>query len=383
MRKIDELFAMLETYKKEAQTLIDGQKVEEAKAKMKQIKDTKEAIEMQKELDEQEAEQMKNDAQRKKMDKEQNRVKETANAVRAIIKKITGKKLSEAENALLLPSTSESEGTNGEGYILPQDISTKIKEKLREYRSMREVVGYMPAGALSGSYPVENFETVSELIDFTDGTDGEEAEDIKFSNVSYSLKEKAAFIKLSNTLLKMTDNDLIAYIAKVFAKKAVVTENKMIVAKLKEGKAAKALTGYKDLKSLINKELDPAMLYGTKIVTNQDGFDWLDQQEDGNGRPLLQPSPADATRKMFAGYEVKAYSNGAFPSTGNKYPFFIGNLTEAVDFVDYKGLTAFAASSEAGFMQNVTVARLIEFIDVTKVDGSDKCYCYAEVTPTA
>ena len=44
---------------------------------------------------------------------------------------------------------------------------------------------------------------------------------VEFKNVSFSLKEKAAFIKLSNTLLKLTDNALIAYIVEVFAKKAV------------------------------------------------------------------------------------------------------------------------------------------------------------------
>ncbi len=57
-------------------------------------------------------------------------------------------------------------------------------------------------------------------MDFADGTDGQDSNDIKFKNVSFSLKEKAAFIKLSNTLLKLTDNALIAYIVEVFAKKS-------------------------------------------------------------------------------------------------------------------------------------------------------------------
>ena len=381
MKKMDELLIALETAKQEAQNLLDQKKIEETKNKMQEIKDLKSAIEMQKELDKEQLKQLESEAGEK--GDVQNRVKETANAVRAIIKKTSGKMLTEAENSLLLPSTSSPNGENGESYILPQDVSTKIREKLRSYRAMREVVGYMPAGAMTGSYPVENFETVSELVDFSDGTELSESDDISFTNVSYALKEKAAFISLSNTLLAMTDNDLISYVVQVFSKKALVTENKLIIAKLKEGKTAKVVGDYKDVKSLINKTLDPSMLTGTKIVTNQDGFDWLDQQEDGNKRPLLQPSPSDATKKMFGGYTIEVYSNGMLPNASGKYPLFIGNLTEAVDFVDYKGLISFATSTHAGFTKNITLARLIEFIDVIKKDNSDKCYCYVEVSPAS
>lgn len=136
-----------------------------------------------------------------------------------MIKKVTGKQLTEAENSLLLPSPTGSEGTNGESYILPEDVSTLIHKKIRQYKSMREVLGYMPGSALTGSFPIEDFETLTGLVDFTDGTDGEDNTEVKFKNVKYSLKEKAAFIKLSNTLLNLTDNALIDYIVEVFLKK--------------------------------------------------------------------------------------------------------------------------------------------------------------------
>lgn len=391
MKKSLEMKNKLETMKNQVQTLVDENKILEAEAKMEEVKTLRAAIKVQEELEKEEeasliAESTNNDYEldpENSMQMTKNKVKKNANCIRAMIKKVTGKSLTDAENALLLPSTDNQNGENGESYILPQDISTLIHRKIREYRSLRDAVGYMPAGALTGSFPVENFETVDELIDFTDGKDGTDSKDIKFKNIQYSLKEKAAFIKLSNTLLKMTDNALIAYIIEVFAKKAVVTENKMIIAKLDEGKTKKALTGWATLKSSLNKDLDPGVLIGSVIVTNQDGFDYLDGEVDKQGRPILSVDLANPTQKKFKGYPILVYSNALMPSTGAKAPIYYGNLAEAVKFVDYNGLINFATSSEAGFMSNTTIARLIEFIDVIQVDSSDKCYIAGTIDTTA
>ena len=380
MRKMDELLAKLEGLKQDAQNLIDEGKVEDAKAKMQEINDTKAAIDMQMQLDAEEEVEMKDKAGEEKPE-----AKSTASSIRAMIKKMCGKTLTEAENALLLPTTSSVNGANGEGYILPQDIRTIITKKIREYKSFRDVLGYMPTTALTGSFPVENFESVTGLVDFADGTDGTDISDISFTNKTFSLKEKAAFLKLSNTLLALTDNALIEYVAEVFAKKAVVTENTMAIAKLKEGKTKKALADWGALRKSINTDLDPAVLYGTKIVTNQNGFEYLDSQLDANDRPLLQPNPTDPTKKTFKGYEIVVFSNAMLPSTAatssaaEKTPIFYGNLAEAVKFVDLEGKIQFATSKEAGFMSNTTVARLIEFIDVVQCDSSDKCYIYGEI----
>lgn len=383
MDKLTEMRNKLEKLKNEAQVLLDNNKLEEAKAKMNEVKSQKEAIKIQEALDAEEKEMLKAASENKETGLSKSKNKENANAIRAMIKKVTGRSLTEAENALLLPSTSNPNGANGESYILPEDVSTLIHQKIRQYKSMRDVIGYIPASALTGSFPIENFETVTELIDFNDGEDGTGSNDIKFTNVKYSLTEKAAFIKLSNTLLSLTDNALINYIVETFSKKAVVTENKMAIKIMKENKTAKSLKSFRDLKASINKDLDPGVLFGTVIVTNQDGFDWLDEQEDKMGRPILQPNPTDPTSNTFKGYSLIQFSNSLLPSEANKAPFFYGNLQEAIKFVDLNGQVSFATSSEAGFMSNTTIARLIELIDVVKVDSSDKCYMYGEVDLTA
>lgn len=389
MKKSLEMKNKLEKLKNEAQVLLDNNKVDEAKNKMGEVKTLKAAIEVQEELEQEEEAILAAQVEAEKQKENEtpgalteNKTKENANMIRAMIKKVTGKKLTEAENALILPTTATPGGTNGEGYILPQDIRTLIQKKIRQYKSLREVLGYMPVGALTGSFPVENFETVTGLVDFADGTDGEDEEEIKFKNVKFALQEKAAFIKLSNTLLSLTDNALITYVVDVFSRKAVVTENTMGLAALKSNKTVKTIADWKVLKSSINKDLDPGVLFGAVIVTNQDGFDELDKALDSFGRPILQPNPSNPTQKLFMGYPVAVYSNAMLPTAAGKAPIIYGNLSCAVCFVDLNGQIAFATSSEAGFMSNTTIARLIEFIDLVQCDSSDKCYIYGELAVT-
>lgn len=373
MDKMTELREQLENLRNEAQKLITEGKAEEAKNKIALAQAVKQEMELQMQLDEQERMELEAKSKSQKQG-EQN----GAGAVRAMIKSMLGKPLTVAENALLIPSSDP--GTNGEGYILPEDVSTRIREKMRDYSSIRSIIGYLPTTSLKGSFPVESFDTLNGLVDFSDGTEGGEVEDVKFSNVAYALKEKAAFIGLSNTLMTVTDNNLIGYMAGIFSKKAVVTENKMAIEAMKNTKSAKALTKLDDLEKSINTDIDPKAMVGSVILTNQDGFQWMVEQKDANGRGLLEPNPTNATRKMYNGLPIYVMSNGLMPTSSSKIPFFYGNLKEGITLVDLQGMINFASSKEAGFTKNITLARMIEWVDVVQADKSDKCYCYGEVT---
>lgn len=379
----NEIRQAIEAKKIEVRGFVNAKDLVKAKEGSEELRGLKESLEIIEGLEEEE----KRDLQNQKKNNEdaapeaEKRDKSQSDAMelRAIIKSMAGKGLNTEERALLANA-----GANGESYILPQTISTQIKTLIRQYKSFREVVGYMPSTTLTGSFPVENFDTVSGLVDFTeDGAESlTEATDIKFKNVSYALKEKGAFVALSNTLLAMTDNNLIAYVSKVFAKKAMITENTMAVATLKTGKTIKQIADWKALKKSLNVDLDPSVLFGTVIVVNQDGFDLLDSAVDSMGRPILNTNVADATQKTFGGYPIVVFSNSLLPTTGTttkKAPIFYGNLSEAVDFVD-NGQYAFATSDAAGFLKNMTYARVIEYIDCIQIDVSDKLYIAGELT---
>ena len=359
MTKVEEMQNKLSNLLTKMQDCLDNDKLDDAAAVRNEIQDLQNKISAQIFIDEANQMNFKETAK----NPENAQTKQNASYIRACLKKFGNKPVTDVENSLLLPTSTYVNGANGEGYILPQDIQTQINRKIREYQNLDSLAG---------------------LVDFADGTDGTASNDIAFTQITYSLAEKAAFVKLSNTLLALTDNDLVAYIVEVFAKKAVITENAMAKAALQSNKTVKTLANWKQLKSSINKDLDPAAYYNTVIVTNQDGFDYLDSQLDENGRPVMQPDISQPTQKIFVGYPVIVFSNAQLASsaattTSPGYaPIYYGLLSEGCKFVD-AGLTSFAASSEAGFMSNTTVARLIEFVTVVQCDSSDKCYCYGQL----
>src|SRR5699024_9853024 len=128
-----------------------------------------------------------------------------------------------------------------------------------------------------------------------------------------------------------------------------------------------------------NKDLDPAIAAGAIIITNQDGYDYLDQLEDGNGKPMLTDSLAHPGFKAFKGKTVVTMANQHLKSpTGGKLSFYVGDLEEFLAFFD-RGVYEMAVSKEAGFTRNATMMRVIERYDVQKVDKD--AAVYVEITP--
>jgi HK97 family phage major capsid protein len=388
----------IEEKKTQIRSLMDEDKITEAEAAVAEKKALESKLVIIEDLEKEEQEELKRQQQEQEKEKREKENKPTETretkkndsmVLRAIVKTMMNKELSKEERALLANGAGGNGtdpnfwGANGEGYVLPQAISTTINKLIRQYKSFRTVLGHIPTTALTGSFPVEGFETVTGLVDFSeDGTkEIPEANDIKFVNKKFALAEKGAIIPISNTLLSFTDQALESYIAEIFARKAVITENAMAVAKLKVGKTIKAIADWKALKASINIDLDPAALANGCICTNQDGFNVLDSALDSFGRPILQPNPADPTQKLFVGLPVNIFSNYMLPSinTGTteapvmEAPIFYGDCMDAVKFVD-NGTYSFAVSTEAGFTKNMTYARVIEYLDVVQVDSSDKLY---------
>lgn len=364
-KKMRELKAQIAEKKAKAKELANENKITDAKAMIKEINDLQDRYEIEEELFNSEKDNEK--------DKGKEEPKATYNA-ELFTKVVKGAKLTDAENALL------TTGANGENLLIPKDVSTKIYELKRQYKSAKNLIGYYPTTTLEGSYPIETLDTLTELVNFTESEDVPESDAPKFVNVEYKIKEYGGILPLSNTLLKNETSGLVTYLGRWFAKKAVRTENKLIFAKLKDGKEAKAIDGMDGLAEVINVDLDPAVSVGAVIVTNQDGFHYMDMQEDKNGRKLLQQDPTNPTRKLYKGLPIEVFSNAELKTTTNKVPVFVGDLQEGVDFVDRESLE-FAMSSEAGFKQNKTYIRVIESIDITAKDKSAYVYGEIDITP--
>src|SRR5690606_37068913 len=112
-----------------------------------------------------------------------------------------------------------------------------------------------------------------------------EMDNPKFVSVSYRLAKRAGYLPITNELLRDSDQNILAYVTDWIARKVVVTRNTLIV-QILDTLAAKALAGLDDIKRVLNVDLDPAISRTAVVITNQDGYNWLDTQKDNQGRYL-------------------------------------------------------------------------------------------------
>ena len=123
------------------------------------------------------------------------------------------------------------------------------------------------------------------------------------------------------------------------------------------------------IKTILNKTLDPAISLSAVILTNQSGFDALDQLVDEMGRGLLQPDPTNATLYKMFGRRVVAVSDAQLPNTSNKPEFFIGDFKEFATLFRRDGFEV--ASTDIGgnaWATDSTEVRGIARLAVSKFD---------------
>lgn len=367
MKKSMEMLQELESMKVETRNLLDADKIEEAKAKQEEMRNLKTKIEIQKELEMEEEREI--EIKTETREEVRTMEKQAINEVRAFENILRGK-ATEEERALV--TTTGADG----GYLVPKDVNTVINEKKRQYKSAKALVGLYPTSTQAGSMVYEDTSAITELVNLTEGEDIAEAAP-KFLTAPYAVKDYAGVVPVSNILLQDEKSDLTGYIGEFFAKKAIRTENAKIFAALKTGKTAKAISGFKALKTMINKDLDPSIAMNSVVVMNQDAFAFLDEELDSSGRPVLQPNPVNPTERLFMGLPVHVFSNVELPTVATKAPIIVGSLTDAIKFVD-RGVYEVKPSSEAGFMKNLTYIRCIERFDVVKTDAD--AYVIGEIT---
>lgn len=291
-----------------------------------------------------------------------------------VTKMVTGRKMTDAEKALVIEADPSAEDANGTNYLLPEDVQLEIRELRRNYMSAKDLglVNVVPTTALSGS---TNFETDDDglLTDFEDGAEISEEDGPKFVKKPFTIKFKGKLIYISNIVSGNEKAGLKSYLNKWFVKKAVRTENKDIFTTLADGKTSKAISGLTALKTHINEDIDPSCAMTGVIITNQSGFAAMDKQKDANGRGLLEENPSKKTKKMYQNMPIYVFSNKELPNVGDAAPMFVGATDAGCDFMDKDGLE-FATSEHFAFNKNQSTLRVIEGYDTVQTDADAYSY---------
>lgn len=298
-------------------------------------------------------------AEEKANKQEKNVIKEVADAIRRVAKTL-----------------NEGTGTEG-GYTVPSDIVTKIQELRESKFSLEELVTVESVSTMSGE---RTYKTRKQKKGFTKV--GEKSaisatEGPAFSRIKYAIDKYAGYLPITNELLEDSDENLVNTVLAWLADESRVTRNNLILAAIKTKEAKAIDAGIKGIKSVLNKELGQAFKPTSVVVTNDDGLDYLDQLEDKNGRPLLNPDPTNsANMQLRAGATVvpiKVIPNDDMATAESKLPFLIGDFKEGIVLFDRKKVnimtsnTAVVGSGEDeinAFEDDCTIFRGIEREDV-------------------
>lgn len=286
------------------------------------------------------------------------------------------------ENVKILFDALTESGNSGAdgGFLVPVDIDNTIRELRRELNPLAPLFNEETVTAPTGwrvidTAPTSAMPSIDEMGTIVHDSTGTGYDQPAFAKVSFTLGKYGLRIPISNELLNDEAAGLMAYLGRWFAKKLVLTENSLLLTALKTLTASALTTGTIEadaaIKTILNKTLDPAISLNAVIMTNQDGFDALDQMVDLNGRGLLQPDPTNATLMRMFGRRVFVVSSAQLPNTSNKPEFFIGDFKEFATLFRKDGFEV--ASTDIGgnaWATDSTEVRGIARLAVSKFDAN-------------
>lgn len=370
MKKSVELKKAYDEIKAQVEKLQQDGETEKAYAMLPELKAAKQAYEVQAAVEANELDTFKDTAKPLPT----NTLDAAKLRNRVFNKLVLGKPLTEQEKEVVnqIGSPGMVEGTDEKGgYLVPEEQIATLREYRKAYTALKTYSHVQTANSKTGKMPTLGDETGT-LANF-DELDAIKQSDFDFGQLKYEISDYGDIIPVSNQLLQDADVDLMSIVGQRFARKSVNTENAEIL-KLLGGITAKAITDYKGLTKALNVDLDPVYYANAKILTNQDGFQWLSELEDNQKRPLLIPDVAAPDTYRFRGKEIIVLSNGTMATTGSKIPFYIGSIADYVAFFQRLGVEI-AVSQDFMFDKYATALRCVERFGIV-ADDKDALKAY-------
>lgn len=363
------LLAMLENIenkKQEMRGLIENKKVDEAKVLKSEIENLKEEYDLAKFAFDEEKKDINNQGVPVKKGGSSNK-KDGEHAF------MNALRLKDFDNNLV------SKDNEAGGYTVPEDIRTNINRYLEAEDSLQPLVrvsrvttetGERTFQKRSASY-IQGFVTVEELEEI------EKKGTPQFERLEYRVVKYAGLFRASNEVLADSDAALADVLVDWIGNMSRVTRNRIILNVLNQ-KEKTAVTHPDDIKKALTVTLDPAFRTNSVLVTNQDGFHYLDTLKFADGRYMLQETIAFRTGYSLLGRQVVVLSNNDLPSVDGKAPLIMGNLREAVELFDRQRL-AIRSTDTGGdaFVTDSVLWRGIERLDCVMRD--EQAFVYGQV----
>lgn len=269
-----------------------------------------------------------------------------------------------------IDSSTDANG-NAIGLTIPQDIQTTIHTLVRQYDSLEQYVNVESVSTLSGSRVYEKWADVKPLanLDADDATIGDN-DDPTLTIVKYLIKRYAGITTVTNTLLKDTAENILAWLSSWIAKKVVVTRNKAIIAVMNTAPKKPTVAKFDDVKDIVSTAVDPAVATTSFFLTNVSGLAVLNKVKDAMGNYLLQPVPTEPDVKQVDGKRIVVIADRWLPDIASgTHPLYFGDLAQAVTLFDREQMSLLSTNIGAGaFEKDLTKIRVIDRFDVQATD---------------
>jgi HK97 family phage major capsid protein len=272
-----------------------------------------------------------------------------------------------------------SEGTNADGgYTVPEDIVTKIYELRTAKASLLDLVGYEGVTTNKGARTYKTRATQTGFTLVPEGTAIPKGSTPQFARLTYSIKKYGGYFPVTNELLADSDENIVGVLTNWIADESRVTANKLILAAIAAGwDTPTNLTNLDGIKNALNVTLGQAFKGTSRIVTNDDGLQYLDTLKDEMGRYLLTPDISNPGQmRLSVGaitVPVTVIPNADLATTDSKIPFIIGDFKEAIRYFDRKKLSIMSSNTATAgdfnaFEMDLTLFRALEREDVVVRD---------------
>ena len=290
------------------------------------------------------------------------------------IKNVKGLLRNDPKIVNLVTSSVDDDGKRI-GLTIPQDIQTAIHQLVRQYDSLEPYVNVEAVTTQTGSRVYEKWSDITPLADL----DNEEAaiadnDDPKLTLIKYNIRRFAGINTATNSLIKDTAENILAWLSQWIAKKVVVTRNQEIIKQMNDVPTKPTIASFDDLIDMVNTSVDPAIKSTSLLMTNTSGFNVLSKVKNAMGDYLLQPDPKQPGVYQILGKRVVEIGDRWLPNAGTQstpaFPIYFGDLKQAVTLFDRENMSLLTTDiGDGAFRNDQTKIRVIDRFDVEATDS--------------
>ena len=266
--------------------------------------------------------------------------------------------------------TSGKTGAGNGGLTIPDDIQYAIHKLVRQFATLQNLVNVESVTTMTGSRTYEKLSDITPMSDLDDETAAiPDMDDPELTLIKYAIHRYAAIQTVTNSLLKDTVENILAWLSDWVAKKVTVTRNAKIIEAM--GKPAKkpSIANFDDIKDLENNTLDPALMPSASFVTNQSGYNVLSKVKDAQGRYMLQRDVTQPDVYRLDGKTITVIADKWLPDISGAHPLYYGDLKQGITLYDREHMSLLSTNIGAGaFEHDLYKVRVIDRFDVEVID---------------